>query len=167
MSKLEGKEYEHYELLHNGQSLLKQNLNTANKKSSGFFLEKLVITNAEDLKDVDEACFIFNNGEAHTLETNYDSQRKTLNISAPSYKDKSVYTFFEMKSIHYLRTGKDLNRCSLMMNYYSYPNTAVPDFSGSTSTISMSSQKATNLVDLDVNFKVLQQDLLQVRWDYK
>lgn len=73
LSQLQNKSYEHYEFLHNGKSLLKQILNENVTASTGFHLEKLVITNAPDLSNIDTACYIANNNTVFKLSATYDS----------------------------------------------------------------------------------------------
>ncbi len=53
--------------------MIKYNLNSDNREYQGTDLLKLVITNAEDLSDIDTACVI------------YENHRKILSLARPQY----------------------------------------------------------------------------------
>lgn len=58
------------------------NLNDQNLASTGFYMDKLVITDAEDLKDVDTACYISKNGTVLPLDHHFNSTSNLLTLSA-------------------------------------------------------------------------------------
>lgn len=68
---------------------MKLNLNDKNKEDYGFFVEKVVITEANLLSKVDTACFIATNGTVFKLNTTFDSDKNVLNITTRSDQDKT------------------------------------------------------------------------------
>lgn len=137
LSQLESKQYEWYQFLHNGKSFIKQNLNINNTASQGFYLDKLVITRAADLMNVDTACYIRDDGTVFQLNVTYDKDMSLLNITARDDQNPSDFQFINMTSVHYLQRGVDINHCDQYHDYYS--PSGEPDLSGNMVSFDLSS----------------------------
>jgi hypothetical protein len=138
-------------------------LNDQVNSSTGFYLEKLVITNAADLKSIDTACFIATNGSVHPLSVTHDNDMNLLNISAPQDQNAADFTFFEMRSIQYLEKGKDINYCNLTTDFYKTSET--PDLTGNYAEVVFTSQTMAAR-DILMTFRVLGSGVLSIKWTY-
>lgn len=106
--------------------MIKTDRNDQNNKSYGFYLEKYVIVDAEDLKEVDTACWFSMNGSVHPMAVDYDSQKKTLTVSPPQ-SNASAYTFFDLDRLYYQKQGVGLDMCKFSSNFYKLDS--APDLS--------------------------------------
>ena len=81
-------------------------------------LNKLVITNAEDIKDSDFACSkdVFDGGILD-LSFMYDTNLKTFSIYRT---DGSPINITSLRSIHFGQKDLDLNMCALETQYYRF-----------------------------------------------
>jgi hypothetical protein len=73
ISSLENGEYLNYDIQHNQRSVIKEKYTEGSSDFlAAYMLKSIVITNAEDLKDVDTACYVDATGVSHSLTLTYD-----------------------------------------------------------------------------------------------
>jgi hypothetical protein len=87
----------------------------------GFNIDKIVIADAADLKNVDTFCYVNSKGETIDLTGTFDAKMMTLTINGK-------INFIEMERLHYLQAGVHLNLCNLSSNFYA--TFATPDLTG-------------------------------------
>lgn len=79
-------------------------------------MDKLIIVNAEDLKDTSFACSIDHKFDIEQLDISYDVNKKTLTISP---KSGETFTFNMFKQITFgSASKKDLNLCDGNTYFY-------------------------------------------------
>jgi hypothetical protein len=100
MSSISNKEYEHYNMVLENRTLEKRVINANPSDQVGWSqaIEFVIITNAEDLKEMTGACYIKNSRMGFVPMTPiYDATQKTLTLHADHY----TITPAEMQSIHF------------------------------------------------------------------
>lgn len=181
LSKLKTEQVEYYNLIHNGMSLLKINLNEKNAYTTlkpneidyGFYVDKVVITNPLNQFNntsphvlsgrIDTACFIATNGTVFKWNVTHDEYQDTLVIHPRSDQNPADFTFFNMRSIHYLERGVDINHCDPYHDYYYYEGQ--PDLSSNYAKVEFKSRTETFKAML-MEFRVLESGVLNVKWNY-
>jgi hypothetical protein len=121
-SSLNNKEYLHYDFQHNEMSLIKQvHTQHDSQYNQGFNIDKIVIADAADLKDVDTVCYVDSSGNTTYLTLSYNPSKQTLTIIGK-------INFIEMERLHYLQAGVHLNLCSPIYDFYRAD--VIPDLEG-------------------------------------
>jgi hypothetical protein len=101
---------EFYEFLLSANSFKKWIIDASSESKRGH-LDKLVITNAEDLNNTNFACMTTYADLSHTsVKYAYDSDKKTLTISSESGEPIMLD---EMKDIYFGDNRTDINMCNL------------------------------------------------------
>lgn len=96
ISSLENGDYLYYDFQHNQRSILKQVMTEKyDVFISGYKLASVIITNAEDLKSVDTACYFGADDVPVSVTPTYDDATKTLSMSLGA-------SFLSFTRIHYL-----------------------------------------------------------------
>jgi alpha-glucosidase (family GH31 glycosyl hydrolase) len=112
-SQLDSKTYEYYKF-NLGNKSLKKIVANDNRQNSNKKLQSVLITDAADLKNTDFACMTDENDLSITqLDIAYNSDLRILNIS-----HATGIPLFNMKDIHFGKTGSDLNLCDLESHFY-------------------------------------------------
>ena len=167
LTELNDKTYEYYEFRLNGKSLTKWNLNEAVTTSSGFGLDKLIITNANqtdhDLSDTNFACYMDNTGTITQLTHTFDSGNNTLNVTSTN---GTPIPFFDLKDIHFGNSALDINICATSSQYYRTKSGDLPDLTSNTVTVELVSATPQALRDLNLTFSILESGNLNIKWSY-
>lgn len=101
------------------------------------------------------------------MDVAHDTDSQTLNITAPSGKDARIFTLFDMWSVHYLQRGVDINHCDPYHDFYRL--TATPNLDAPEATIEFESptQGARPITMTMRILQTLNNDVLNVQWNYK
>lgn len=157
---------EFYEFLLSANSLKKWIVDASSESKRGH-LEKLVITNAEDLNNTNFACMTTEADWSHSaLKLAYDSDKKTLTISSESGEPIMLD---EMKDIYFGDNRTDIDMCNLEQQYHTI-NGADIDLSGPNASFIMVSEQL-GLPDLRVNMTLFKANatsdpIINVQWSY-
>jgi hypothetical protein len=82
LSSIQNGVYLYYELQHNAKSLIKQTINeNSGDYYKAFNIGQLIITDAEDLKSIDTACYVSTAGTVNPLTATFDDKMNTLTIT--------------------------------------------------------------------------------------
>ena len=139
-------------------------MNEENKQSSGIYLDKFIITNANDLKDTDFACYTdFLTHEVTVMQAQYDNSSQTLNISA---SDGKPVNMFSLRDIHFGQSSKDINLCNPEINFYRTVDGKLPDLSKAQSVFQLKSAIAGMLPNLNMTLSILKNGQLNIHWNY-
>lgn len=88
--------------------------NTEATAQVGKGIEKIIITNAEDLSGTDFACWNTIDGVIGDMNIGYDAGKKTLTITA---KTGNIPTF-AFRDIYFGTSSQDVNMCHPETNFY-------------------------------------------------
>lgn len=155
-------EYFQLELSKNSLKRLVLNEQATSPTANGQF-KRLVILNAEDIKDTDFACgtFFANHTVFDLSPPQYDPKLKTLNISLANAH------FFDIRDIHFGVSGKDINICNPVSQYYRTKEDKLPDLTGNTVSVELKSLQPHALRDLTLTMSVLASGALNIHWTYQ
>lgn len=156
-SQLEAKTYEYYQFKFGGQSLKKWNLNEG-RQDTGKALKEVRIAHAADLADVDFACVTSEVDHSVTyLDTPfYDADSQVLTLSRGA-----GIPLFNMKDIHFGKTGRDLNMCNLESHYYVM---GAVDKGAQLWTIAMHSHQPASTKDVYLEIRQFANNVINLQW---
>lgn len=133
--------------------------------SSGIKLEKIVITNAADLKTTDFACWTNKDTLVATdlKFTPGDDSTLTLESTDGSAIDMTVF-----RDIHFGDSSKDINLCAPSSQFYKIKDGDTIDLTKSTATTTLTSLSGNpNLPDLTLTLTLLNNtDIVNVHWTF-
>lgn len=111
ISEIEAGTYEYYEFKMVDRSIQKLTLNTDNVATGMQGIASFIITNAEDLKDTEKACYISSSGRkvVDMAEPRYDATAKTLTLKA---KDGTIDAF-QMQSVQFSGPNDRYSLCDV------------------------------------------------------
>jgi len=132
-AEIDNKLYEYYEFRLSKGTLSRWNLNE-NNKSSRKGLNKIYITNSENLNNTDFACMSGVDGSLSSLGYTYNATLKTLILYRT---DEAEMNLTEMRSIHFGNSSSHLNLCNPQSQYYRFES--IPDLNSTFVTANVSS----------------------------
>ena len=131
---LDKSEYEYFELELSKNSLKRLVLNEeAQAPAANGKFKRLVILDAEDIKDTDFACYTkFLDHSVQGLDKPvFDPKLKTLNISLANAN------FFDIRDVHFGVSGKDINICNPASQFFRTKDGKLPDLTKNTVTVDL------------------------------
>lgn len=164
IASLEADQNEFYDIVLSAGVLKKMEVHTP--VSSGIKLGNIVITNADDLQDVDFACWTNKDTLASTdLKYTPDAGSHTLTISNPDGTPIDMTVF---RDIIFGNSKRDINLCDVSKNYYALKDGATTiDLSASTATATLSSLSgSTALPDLTLTLTYLKTGIVNFHWTF-
>jgi len=157
---------EFYEFLLSANSLKKWNVEVDEESKRGH-LDKLVITNAQDLNTTNFACMTTGDDWTHiAVKHTYDNESMTLTISSES---GDPIMLNELRDINFGDDRKGINMCNLNDQYHTI-NGANIDLSGHYASFIMVSDQLL-LPDLRVNLTLFKavassEPIINVQWSF-
>ena len=121
-----------------------------------------MIADAEDLKDVDTACWYSLEGSMLPLTVSYKATNKTLVMTSPKDAASKVQ-FNAFHRLHYLQKDVDLNLCDPQSDGYTLDK--VPDLTGPTASMLLTS-KTEAAKPINMTFALLETGVVNIQWNY-
>ena len=157
--------YEYYTLQHSGKSIKRWNKNESPNegKENAFKIDKVIILNAEDLKDTNFACAMLSSAsQMTTLTPKYDDATKTLTISPLS----GSIAMGQLASIFYGNDAADPNICNSQSQFYKFSSGSIPDLSSNGITTDIESLVG-NHQPLQLHLSVREGGIVNINWNFQ
>lgn len=161
---LDGNFYEYYTLQHSGKTIKRWNKNESPNegKENTFKIDKLIILNAEDLKDTNFACAMLTSAsQMTTLKATYDGPTKTLTISPIT----GAIAMSQLASIFYGNDAADPNVCNTQSQFYKFSSGSVPDLSSGSASAEIESLVG-NHQPLKLEMSIREGGLINIKWNF-
>lgn len=165
LSQLEDKQYQFYEFHLSNRSIQKFDLNEENQSKSTQMIDKIVIANASDLKNIDFACYSKQSDFSKvTLVPKYDSNLNALTFDTGS---EDMIDPSEIRDVYFGKSGEDMNFCDMFgrSDFYHTKDFGPVYLNYSLSTVTLVNTNPAYR-SLKLTLSVLENGSVRVFWNY-